>query len=86
MTAIDGALKVALGLDGLTGGGSGTAGASDVSDVQERISYYEGLWGLDALNYSSDPSDFVVTTDPATGLVLSYGDDLWRAAATASPR
>jgi hypothetical protein len=71
MTAIDGALKVALGLDGLTGGGSGTAGASDVSDVQERISYYEGLWGLDALNYSSDPSDFVVTTDPATGLAVA---------------
>ena len=33
--------------------------------------------------HRSGDYDFELATDATTGLVLSYGDDLWRAAATA---
>jgi hypothetical protein len=36
----------------------------------------------DRWRYQSDDYDFELTTDVASGLVLAYGDDLWRAAAT----
>jgi hypothetical protein len=36
----------------------------------------------DRWRYQSDDYDFELRTDVGTGLVLAYGDDLWRAAAT----
>ncbi|MBV8949361.1 MAG: putative glycolipid-binding domain-containing protein [Actinobacteria bacterium] len=39
---------------------------------------------IDRWRYQSGDYDFELVTDPTTGLVLSYGDDLWRAAATAT--
>jgi uncharacterized protein len=35
----------------------------------------------DCWRYQSGDYDFALTTDVATGLVLAYGDDLWRAVA-----
>lgn len=35
----------------------------------------------DCWRYQSGQYDFALTTDVATGLVLAYGDDLWRAVA-----
>jgi uncharacterized protein len=39
----------------------------------------------DRWRYQSGKYDFELRTDQRTGLVLRYGDDLWRAAATGSP-
>ncbi len=39
---------------------------------------------IDRWQYTSGEYDYQLVIDPDTGLVLSYGDDLWRAAATAS--
>jgi len=38
---------------------------------------------IDRWQYTSGEYDYQLVIDPATGLVLSYGDDLWRAAVTA---
>jgi uncharacterized protein len=38
----------------------------------------------DRWRYRSGDFDFELITDPGSGLVLEYGDDLWRASATAS--
>jgi len=38
----------------------------------------------DCWRYQSGEYDFALTTDVATGLVLAYGDDLWRAVATSA--
>lgn len=45
------------GLDGQSG---------DAAKLGEIISWNQGLWGFDALNYQSAPADFVIT-DPTTG-------------------
>jgi hypothetical protein len=37
----------------------------------------------DRWRYRSGAYDYELWTDPDTGLVLQYGDDLWRATATA---
>lgn len=42
--------------------------------------------GNERWRYRSGDYDFELRTDDATGLVLAYGDDLWRAAATAVGR
>jgi uncharacterized protein len=49
-----------------------------VSNVQRYTRLADDRW-----QYRSGDYDFELVTDPATGLVRSYGDDLWRAAATA---
>ena len=54
-------------------------------DVVASEQWYRRL-AIDRWQYTSGEYDYQLVTDPATGLVLSYGDDLWRAAATASPR
>jgi uncharacterized protein len=51
-------------------------------DVVASEQRYQRL-AVDRWRYTSGDYDFQLVTDPATGLVLSYGDDLWRAAATA---
>src|ERR1039458_8621128 len=38
--------------------------------------------GNDRWQYRSGDYDYELVTDETTGLVLSYGDDLWRAVAT----
>jgi hypothetical protein len=35
----------------------------------------------DRWRYRSGECDYELVTDPSSGLVLSYGDDLWRATA-----
>jgi hypothetical protein len=52
-------------------------------DVVASEQWYRRL-AIDRWQYTSGEYDYQLVTDPATGLVLSYGDDLWRAAATAS--
>ena len=49
----------------------------DVVKSQQR---YTRL-GDDCWRYQSGRYDFALTTDVASGLVLAYGDDLWRAVA-----
>jgi uncharacterized protein len=39
----------------------------------------------DCWRYRSGQYDFALTTDVASGLVLEYGDDLWRAVARSTP-
>jgi uncharacterized protein len=51
-------------------------------DVVASEQRYRRL-ATDRWQYTSGPYDCQLVTDPDTGLVLSYGDDLWRAAATA---
>jgi hypothetical protein len=51
-------------------------------DVVSNTQCYTRL-ASDRWRYRSGDYDFELVTDAATGLVLSYGDDLWRAAATA---
>jgi uncharacterized protein len=51
-------------------------------DVVASEQRYQRL-AVDRWRYTSGDYDYQLVTDPATGLVLSYGDDLWRAAATA---
>ncbi|MGA2827450.1 MAG: putative glycolipid-binding domain-containing protein [Streptosporangiaceae bacterium] len=51
-------------------------------DVVASEQRYRRL-AIDRWQYTSGDYDYQLVTDPATGLVLSYGDDLWRAAATA---
>lgn len=50
-------------------------------DVVSNAQHYTRI-ALDRWRYRSGDYDFELVTDPASGLVLSYGDDLWRAAAT----
>jgi hypothetical protein len=54
-------------------------------DVVRNEQRYTRLAG-DRWRYRSGDYDHEILTDPITGLVLSYGDDLWRAAATAFAR
>jgi uncharacterized protein len=51
-------------------------------DVVRSDQQYERL-AADHWRYRSGPYDFELVTDPASGLVLTYGEDLWRAVATA---
>ena len=51
-------------------------------DVVASEQWYRRL-AIDRWQYTSGDYDCQLVTDPATGLVLSYGEDLWRAAATA---
>jgi hypothetical protein len=53
-------------------------------DVVPSEQRYTRLAG-DRWRYQSEEYDFELGTDERTGLVLRYGDDLWRAAATSSP-
>jgi hypothetical protein len=48
------------------------------ADEQRYTRLAEDRW-----RYQSGDYDFELRTDRQTGLVLSYGDDLWHAAATA---
>jgi hypothetical protein len=50
-------------------------------DVVASEQHYTRL-GDDRWRYQSGDYDFELRTHEATGLVLAYGDDLWRAAAT----
>jgi hypothetical protein len=52
-------------------------------DVVASEQWYRRL-APDRWQYTSGEYDYQLVIEPATGLVLSYGDDLWRAAATAS--
>jgi uncharacterized protein len=52
-------------------------------DVVASEQWYRRL-AVNRWQYTSGEYDYQLVTDPATGLVLSYGDDLWRAAATVS--
>jgi uncharacterized protein len=52
-------------------------------DVVASEQRYRRL-ATDRWQYTSGEYDYQLVTDPGTGLVLAYGDDLWRAAATAS--
>jgi uncharacterized protein len=74
---------------GLQAGESATISAAWVRfpelDVVSNVQCYTRL-ANDRWQYRSGDYDFELVTDPATGLVLSYGDDLWRAAATAFGR
>lgn len=54
-------------------------------DVARNIQRYTRL-AKDRWRYRSGDYDFELVTDPTSGLVISYGDDLWRAAATAFGR
>jgi uncharacterized protein len=49
-------------------------------DVLRNVQRYTRL-APERWRYASGEYDFELVTDPASGLVLSYGDDLWRAAA-----
>lgn len=49
-------------------------------DVVVSPQRYPRLAG-DRWRYQSGQYDFALTTDVASGLVLAYGDDLWRAVA-----
>jgi uncharacterized protein len=49
-------------------------------DVVRSEQHYERL-ALDRWRYRSGTYDFELATDAATGLVLAYGEDLWRAVA-----
>lgn len=51
-------------------------------DVVASEQWYRRL-AIDRWQYTSGEYDYQLVIDPATGLVLSYGDDLWQAAATA---
>ena len=51
-------------------------------DVVASEQRYRRL-ATDRWQYTSGQYDYQLTVDPDTGLVLAYGDDLWRAAATA---
>jgi uncharacterized protein len=51
-------------------------------DVVASEQRYRRL-AIDRWQYTSGQYDYQLVIDPDTGLVLSYGDDLWRAAATA---
>jgi uncharacterized protein len=52
-------------------------------DVVPSEQRYRRL-AINRWQYTSGEYDYQLLTDPATGLVLSYGEDLWRAAAAAS--
>ena len=52
-------------------------------DVVASEQGYQRL-AVDRWQYTSGEYDYELVVDPDTGLVLAYGDDLWRAAATAS--
>jgi uncharacterized protein len=52
-------------------------------DVVASEQWYRRL-AINRWQYTSGEYDYQLVINPATGLVLSYGDDLWRAAATAS--
>jgi uncharacterized protein len=51
-------------------------------DVVASEQRYRRL-ATDRWQYTSGQYDYQLTVDPDTGLVLAYGDDLWRAAAAA---
>jgi hypothetical protein len=51
-------------------------------DVVASEQCYRRL-AIDRWQYTSGEYDYQLVIDPDTGLVLAYGDDLWRAAATA---
>ncbi|MFY9929492.1 MAG: putative glycolipid-binding domain-containing protein [Streptosporangiaceae bacterium] len=51
-------------------------------DVVASEQRYRRL-AIDRWQYTSGEYDYQLVIDPDTGLVLSYGDDLWRAAVTA---
>jgi uncharacterized protein len=51
-------------------------------DVVANRQTYTRL-AIDRWHYDAGEFQFEIVTDPTTGLVLAYGDDLWRAAATA---
>lgn len=51
-------------------------------DVVASEQRYRRL-AIDRWQYTSGEYDYELVIDPDTGLVLSYGDDLWRAAVTA---
>jgi hypothetical protein len=51
-------------------------------DVVRSDQQYERL-APDRWRYRSGKYDFELVTDAASGLVLAYGEDLWRAVATA---
>ena len=71
---------------GLKAGQTATISAAWVRfpelDVVNNVQRYTRL-ANDCWQYSSGDYEFELATDAVTGLVLSYGDDLWRAAATA---
>ena len=50
-------------------------------DVVRNVQKYARL-DVDRWRYQAGEYDFELVTDAATGLVLAYGDDLWRASAT----
>ena len=52
-------------------------------DVVKNDQTYERL-AHDRWRYRSGPYDFKLVTDIASGLVLSYGEDLWQAVALTS--
>jgi hypothetical protein len=51
-------------------------------DVVRNVQTYTRLAG-DRWRYQSGDYEFELLVEPATGLVLAYGDELWRAAALA---
>jgi hypothetical protein len=53
-------------------------------DVVNNEQRYTRL-GTDHWRYQAGEYEFELVTDAGTGLVLAYGDDLWRASATSSP-
>src|SRR5579864_1324841 len=50
-----------------------------VASAQRYTRLADNRW-----RYQSGQYDFDLTTDVASGLVLAYGDDLWRAVATST--
>jgi uncharacterized protein len=71
---------------GLDAGGTASITAAWVRfpelDVVASEQRYRRL-GIDRWQYTSGEYDYQLVVDPDTGLVLAYGDDLWRAAGTA---
>jgi uncharacterized protein len=71
---------------GLDTGGTASITAAWVRfpelDVVASEQQYRRL-AIDRWQYTSGEYDYQLVVDPDTGLVLAYGDDLWRTAATA---
>jgi hypothetical protein len=71
---------------GLDTGGTASITAAWVRfpelDVVSSEQQYRRL-AIDRWQYTSGEYDYQLVVDPDTGLVLAYGDDLWRTAATA---
>ena len=71
---------------GLDTGGTASITAAWVRfpelDVVASEQQYRRL-AIDRWQYTSGEYDYQLVVDPDTGLVLAYGDDLWRAAGTA---